>query len=110
MRVGQQGIHATPPTADTFALVLAAYALVEFDFVAALVDSQVFILLNSEVSDSGDKTDVQPLQLADQQGNNVLAVFTSPERSSPMAARFPNFNYGLLVAFRWLLQAGGSDV
>jgi hypothetical protein len=80
------------------------------DFVAALVDSQVFVLLDSEVPDSGEMTGVQPLQLADEQGNNVLAAFTSPERSSPMAARFPEFKFGLLVAFRWLLQAGPSDV
>lgn len=79
------------------------------DFVAALVDSQVFVLLDGEVPDSGDLTGVQPLQIADAQGHNVLAVFTSPERSSAIVARLPDFKFGLLVAFRWLLQTGPSN-
>jgi hypothetical protein len=69
------------------------------DFVSALVDSQVFVLLDGEVSDSGDMTGVQPLQLADQQGNTFSQSLLPPNDPRQWQLVFPTSTTDCLSHF-----------
>ncbi len=71
----------------------------------ALLDSEVVILLDKDPG-PGDLQEGRalPLLLGNPQGLPVLAAFTAPERSVPMAVEFPAFGLALPVAFCELLK------
>lgn len=74
-------------------------------FMDALLEAQVFVLLNEDPGPEGDWPEpALPLVLNNAQGAPVLSVFTAPERAIAMASQFPLFAYGLLVDFSWLVQ------
>jgi hypothetical protein len=81
------------------------------DFLASLVEAKVFVLLDKDPGPSGkwDNT-ASPLVLNSQGGVPMLAVFTAPERSSGWPLRFPQYSFGLLTDFRWLLRGVASGV
>jgi hypothetical protein len=75
------------------------------DFFARLLASQVAILLDRKVPQSGWHNGISPLVLVSPRaGNNVLAVFTSVERATPMSQNSKTHKYALLVDFRWVLK------
>lgn len=75
------------------------------DFFARLLGSQVAILLDKEVPESGWNNGISPLVLVSPRaGNNVLAVFTSVDRATPMSQNSNTHKYALLVDFRWVLK------
>lgn len=75
------------------------------DFFARLLASQVALLLDKEVPESGWDVGISPLVLVSPRGgNNVLAVFTSVERATPMSQNSSTHKHALLVDFRWVLK------
>ena len=70
-------------------------------FVAALLNSQVVVLLDGEVGDDGVLTN--PLTLATPKGYDVIALFTSVDRATWLVEKFPQFPYALRVDAKWLL-------
>lgn len=73
-------------------------------FMDALMDAQVFVLLNQDPGPEGDwHESASPLVLNNHQGMPVLAIFTAPERAIAMTSQFPAFAHGLLINFTWLL-------
>ena len=80
------------------------------EFLETLVSSQVFVLLNKEIDSNGWDNSVSPMILSNQKSVPVLVMFTSPERSDGWPAKFPNFSFGLLTEFRWLLQGVAPGV
>jgi hypothetical protein len=77
-------------------------------FMRELLDEQVFMPVRDEV-DSGIKgfqrtTRATPLVVQDDEGANVLVLFTSPERAKDFVAEFPGYGGGLLTEFRWVLE------
>lgn len=80
-------------------------------FLGELVRSQIVILLDREVDPDGrwDPT-INLCVLNNAAGDPVVAVFTSPERADPWQGQLPQFEYGLLVSFAWLLQGLGADL
>lgn len=73
-------------------------------FMARLVNEQVFVAIDREIPATGDLTGVVPLLLESATGQTMLAVFTAPERATPMVAHFPEYAWGLLTSFGWLLK------
>jgi hypothetical protein len=84
-------------------------------FVRQLVDEQVFMPVEDEthnIKGFQRSAHAKPLVVADESGQQVLLVFTSPERAKPFLEDFPQYRGGLLVEFSWLLRrlAGGHNI
>ena len=80
-------------------------------FFDELLNSQVFVLLDKEIGPEGRwDPSINLCVLTNAAGGPVVAAFSAPERSAPWPERLPQFRYGLLVAFPWLLQGLGSEL
>jgi hypothetical protein len=82
-------------------------------FVLRLLEQQVFMPVLDEkdaISGFQRSTAAQPLIVADDDGEQVLVLFSSPERAKPMAVDFPDYSGGLLTEFSWLLRRIGGGV
>lgn len=78
------------------------------DFMRAMMAEQVFIPVRDE-PDSGIKgfqrtTKATPLVIQDEDGLNILVMFTNPERARGFLDEVPGFSGGLLVEFSWILE------
>lgn len=82
------------------------------DFVARLLaGDQVFMPVQDEkhtIAGFQLSTKAQPLLIEDEEGTQVMALFTSPERAKPFAEIFPDYKGGLLVEFSWILRRIGG--
>jgi hypothetical protein len=82
------------------------------DFVARLMaGDQVFMPVRDEkhtISGFQLSTKAQPLVIEDDDGTQILVLFTSPERAKPFAEMFPDFSGGLLAEFTWILRHIGG--
>lgn len=82
------------------------------DFVARLLaGDQVFMPVKDErhaIAGFQTSTKAQPLVIEDDEGTQVLVLFTSPERAKPYAEMFPDFTGGLLAEFPWVLRRIGG--
>ena len=85
------------------------------DFMKRLMDAQIFM----PVKDSGAgvsiggfqaNTKAVPLTLHTDEQQEVLILFTSPERAKEFLQDFPDYQGGLLVEFHWVLERTGSGV
>ena len=81
------------------------------DFISYLMDAQIFM----PVADEPDRikgfqrsTRAQPLVLQDDEGGQVLILFTSPERAREFVREFPAYGGGLLTEFSWVLRRIGT--
>lgn len=74
------------------------------EFLQQLIDSDVFILLSrSEERDDEGARDIQPLVLEGPDKTPMIAMFTLPERGSPLTKEFPDFTFPLEVEFSWIV-------
>ena len=82
------------------------------DFVARLLaGDQVFMPVQDEkhtIAGFQLTTKAQPLLIEDEDGTQVMALFTSPDRAKPFADIFPDYKGGLLVEFAWILRRVGG--
>lgn len=82
------------------------------DFVARLLaGDQVFMPVKDEkhaIAGFQTSTKAQPLVIEDDEGTQILVLFTSPERAKPFAEMFPDFAGGLLAEFTWVLRRIGG--
>lgn len=82
------------------------------DFVARLLaGDQVFMPVQDEkhtIAGFQLSTKAQPLLIEDEDGTQVMALFTSPDRAKPFADIFPDYKGGLLVEFAWILRRVGG--
>jgi hypothetical protein len=79
-------------------------------FFDELLRAEVFFLLDKEIGPEGWDPSINLCVLTNAKGGPVVAAFTAPERSDPWHERLPQFQYGMLVAFSWLLEGLGTDV
>jgi SseB protein N-terminal domain len=82
-------------------------------FMHELLLSQVFMPVEDEPSGiQGFQRSARanPLTLEAEDGQNVLILFTSPERAKPFLQDFPAFQGGLLTEFTWILERIGSGI
>ena len=82
------------------------------DFVSRLLaGDQVFMPVKDEkhtIAGFQLSTKAQPLVIEDDEGTQILVLFTSPERAKPFAELFPEFKGGLLAEFPWVLRRIGG--
>lgn len=78
------------------------------DFMRELMTQQVFIPVQDEpesgIANFQRSTKATPLVVQDEDGRNILVLFTSPERAREFLADMPGFGGGLLVDFSWILE------
>ncbi len=77
-----------------------------------LMRSQVFMPVQDEkapVLNIQRSNRAQPLVLSDEDGTQVLILFSSPERSKEFMRDFPGFEGGLLTELPWILEKMGRD-
>jgi SseB protein N-terminal domain len=77
------------------------------EFIHYLLDAQVFMpILNETSAIKGFQrtTKAQPLLIPDENGDDVLILFTSPGRAREFVAYHPGFDGGLLTEFSWVLR------
>jgi hypothetical protein len=82
-------------------------------FVMQLIDQQLFMPVRDEknpIQGFQRSTQADPLIIEDEDGERVLALFTSPERAKPFVEHYPDFSGGLLTEFSWLLRRIGGGV
>ena len=78
------------------------------DFMHALMTQQIFIPIKDD-KDSGiigfqHTTKATPLVIQDEDGINILVLFTSPERAKDFLADTPGYSGGLLENFSWIVE------
>jgi SseB protein N-terminal domain len=82
-------------------------------FVLQLLDQQLFVPVRDEknpIQGFQRSTQADPLIIEDEEGERVLAVFTSPERAKPVVDHYPEFTGGILTELSWLLRRIGGGV
>lgn len=77
-------------------------------FMRELLTQQVFIPIRDD-KDSGIKgfqhtTKATPLVVQDEDGQNILVLFTSPDRAKEFLAEMPGYGGGLLADFSWIVE------
>lgn len=78
------------------------------DFMRELMAQQIFIPIKDD-KDSGIiglqlTTKATPLVIQDEDGQNILVLFTSPERAKAFLADTPGYSGGLLADFAWIVE------
>lgn len=82
-------------------------------FMHELLLAQVFMPVEDEPSGiQGFQRSARanPLTLQSEDGQQVLVLFTSPERAKPFLVDFPAYQGGLLTEFNWILERIGSGI
>ena len=99
------------PTNDIETQLLAAQegSISGEAFMQALLQSQLFmpILDRHGIGGLQPSKSANPLTLTDEEGNEVLILFTSPERAKGFVKDFPGYEGGLLAEFTWILEKLG---
>ena len=86
--------------------------LSEEAFMAELLNAQVFMPVYDKAQIGGfqDSKAAQPLTLKAETGEEVVVLFTSPERAKPFLEEFPAYRGGLLAELTWVLERLGSGI
>jgi len=78
------------------------------DFMNELLAEQVFIPIKDDkdhgIAGFQSTTKATPLVVQDEEGQNILVLFTSPERAQPFLADMPGYGGGLLAEFEWIVE------
>ena len=80
------------------------------EFMQELLVSEVFMPIEDDEVMPGVQRSAhaQPLVLEDEDGTQVVAVFTSPDRAKTFLMDFPHYGGGLLTEFKWVLEKMGA--
>jgi hypothetical protein len=78
------------------------------DFMQELLTQQIFIPIKDD-KDSGIigfqlTTKATPLVVEDDEGRNILILFTSPDRAKDFLDDVPGYSGGLLADFSWIVE------
>jgi len=82
-------------------------------FMHELLAAQVFMPVEDEPSGIQGfqrSAKANPLTLQSEDGQQVLVLFTSPERAKTFLQDFPAYQGGLLTEFSWILERIGSGI
>lgn len=79
-------------------------------FMAELLQAQLFMPVRDEygISNFQASDKAIPLTVEDEEGTQVLVLFTSPERAKVFVGDYPGYEGGLLAEFTWILERVGS--
>lgn len=82
-------------------------------FMAELMKSELFMPILEEqngVANLQTSHTAHPLTLEDEEHNQVVILFTSPERGKAFLQDYPDYKGGLLAEFTWILEKLGSGL
>lgn len=82
-------------------------------FMNELLLAQLFMPVQEDASNIQGfqkSNKAKPLTIADEEGTEVLILFTSPERAKEFLTGFPGYQGGLLTEFSWILNRVGSNI
>lgn len=84
----------------------------EQHFFTALLDAQVFMPIRDKHHIAGfqESSLADPLVLEDEEGSQVMPLFSSPERARDFLKQFPGYEGGLLTEFRWVIERIGPGI
>lgn len=78
------------------------------DFMRELLAEQVFIPIKDDKDDGiagfQRTTKATPLVVRDEDGQDILVLFTSPDRAKDFLAETPGYSGGLLAEFEWIVE------
>lgn len=78
------------------------------DFMRELLAEQVFIPIKDDKDDGiagfQRTTRATPLVVRDEDGQDILVLFTSPDRAKDFLADTPGYSGGLLAEFEWIVE------
>ncbi len=78
------------------------------DFMRELMAQQIFIPIkdDKDVGIQGFQltTKATPLVIQDDDGLNILVLFTSPDRAQHFLSELPGYSGGLLADFSWIVE------
>lgn len=101
------GYPAVQPLNDLECALLQAQArqLPIPELMTILLSSKVFVLIDKEIGPDGvwDKS-IMPMVLETSDRMPVFVIFSAPERSAGWTERCSQFQFALLVDFKWLLM------
>jgi hypothetical protein len=83
------------------------------EFMAQLMKSELFMPIleqPSAVSNLQTSHTAHPLTVEDEEQNQVVVLFTSPERGKFFLQEYPGYSGGLLAEFTWILEKLGSGL
>lgn len=82
-------------------------------FMSELMKSELFMPIfepKSGVENLQTSATAHPLTLEDEEQNQVVVLFTSPERGKAFLQEYPGYEGGLLAEFTWILEKLGSGL
>ena len=82
-------------------------------FINELMTSQLFMPVRddeTEIQGFQKSSQAKPLTLTDEEGTEVLILFSSPERAKDFLPAYPGYSGGLLTDFGWVLERLGSGI
>jgi len=83
------------------------------DFVARLLDLQVFMPIRDEkhqIAGFQTSTQAEPLIVEVEGEQRVVILFSAPERAKAFLTQFPGYSGGLLTEFAWILRRMADDM
>jgi hypothetical protein len=80
------------------------------EFLKDMLDMQVFmpILDKHQIAGFQQSKQAVPLTLKDDDGVEMVILFTSPERAKKFVKEYPGYEGGLLEDFRWVIEKIGG--
>jgi hypothetical protein len=83
------------------------------EFMAELMKSELFMPIlekESAVANLQTSHTAHPLTVEDEEQNQVVVLFTSPDRGKAFLREHPGYGGGLLAEFTWILEKLGSGL
>lgn len=80
------------------------------ELIEALVSSEVFMPVyeKHQIGGFAASKEAQPLTLKDEEsGEEILVLFTSPDRAKAFVSDYPGYGGGLVAEFTWVLEKLG---
>jgi hypothetical protein len=79
-------------------------------FMKRLLGAQLFMPVqdSSPIKNFQTSDKAVPLTLKDEDGTQVLILFSSPERAKEFVRDYPGFHGGILADFQWILERVGG--
>jgi len=80
------------------------------EFIGTLMGSEVFMPVyeKHQIGGFAASRQAQPLTLKDEEsGQDILVLFTSPERAKIFVRDYPGYGGGLVAEFTWILEKLG---
>ncbi len=80
------------------------------EFLKEMLDMQVFmpILEKHNIAGFSDSKQATPLSLKDEEGTEMVILFTSPDRAKEFVKDHPGYDGGLLEDFKWVIEKIGG--